>query len=65
MDIAEISMSLSQNKLMTAVGTAMLSNTLDIAEGQSELFAEGIDMNSPSLESLVYSTSGTSIDLRI
>ncbi|MBE5912376.1 YjfB family protein [Pseudobutyrivibrio sp.] len=65
MDIAEISMSLSQNKLMSAVGTAMLSKTLNMAEGQTELLTEGIDMSSPSLESLVYPTSGTSIDLRI
>ena len=30
MDIAEISMSLSQNQLMSAVGTAMLGKTLDM-----------------------------------
>ncbi len=65
MDIAEISMNMSQNKLMSAVGTAMLSKTLDFASGQADLLTEGIDMNSPSLESLVYPTSGTAIDLRI
>ncbi len=65
MDIAQLSMNLSQNNLMNAVGTAMLSKTLDLMEGQADALTAGIDMNSPSLESLVYPTSGTSIDLRI
>ena len=37
MDIAEISMNLSQNQLMTAVGTAMLGKTIDLVEGQPPL----------------------------
>ena len=65
MDISELSMSLSQNKLLTAVGTAMLGKTLDVMEVQAQLLTEGIDMNAPSLESLVYPTSGTMIDMRI
>ena len=65
MDVAEISMNLSQNKLMSAVGTSMLSKSLDLIEGQVAMLTEGMDMNSPSLESLVYPTSGTAIDLRI
>lgn len=65
MDVAEISMNLSQNKLMSAVGTSMLSKSLDLIEGQVTMLTEGLDMNSPSLESLVYPTSGTAIDLRI
>lgn len=65
MDVAEISMNLSQNKLMSAVGTSMLSKSLDLIEGQITMLTEGLDMNSPSLESLVYPTSGTAIDLRI
>ncbi|MBR5636203.1 MAG: YjfB family protein [Pseudobutyrivibrio sp.] len=65
MDISELSMNLSQNKLLTAVGTAMLGKTLDVMEGQAQLFTEGIDMSAPSLESLVYPTSGTMIDMRI
>ncbi len=65
MDITELSMSLSQNKLLTAVGTTVLGKTLDVMEGQAQLFAEGIDMNAPSLESLVYPTSGTMIDMRL
>ena len=65
MDIAEISMNLSQNQLLTAVGTAMLGKTLDVVEGQAEALTKSMDMNSPSLESLVYPTSGTIIDMRI
>ena len=65
MDVSEISMSLSQNQLMNAVGTTMIGKTLDLMEGQAELFTKAMDMNSPSLESLVYPTSGTAIDLRI
>ncbi|MCR5195853.1 MAG: YjfB family protein [Pseudobutyrivibrio sp.] len=65
MDVSEISMSLSQNQLMNAVGTTMIGKTLDLMEGQAELFTKAMDMNSPSLESLVYPTSGTMIDMRI
>lgn len=65
MDIAEISMSLSQNQLMSAVGTAMLGKTLDLVEGQGQALVESMSMNTPSLESLVYPTSGTMIDVRV
>ncbi len=65
MDIAEISLNMSQNQIMSAVGTAMLGKTLDLVEGQTELLTEGMNMNSPSLESLVYPTSGTMVDMRI
>ncbi len=65
MDIAEVSMNLSQNQLMTAVGTAMLGKTMDLVEGQAQALTEGLNMNSPSLESLVYPTSGTVIDMRV
>ncbi|SDB23189.1 Putative motility protein [Pseudobutyrivibrio sp. YE44] len=65
MDIAQLSMNLSQSQLLSAVGTAMLGKSLDVMEGQVEAMTEGMNMNSPSLESLVYPTSGTSIDLRI
>ena len=65
MDIAKISMNLSQSSLMNAVGTAMLSKSLDLVEGQAEALTASMDMNTPSLESLVYPTSGTSIDMRI
>ncbi len=65
MDIAEISMSLSQNQLMSAVGTAMLGKTLDIVEGQADALTASMNMNTPSLESMVYPTSGTMIDMRI
>lgn len=65
MDIAEISMSLSQSQLLNEVGTTMLGKSLDLMEGQAQAFAKAMDMNAPSLESLVYPTSGTSIDLRV
>ena len=65
MDIAQLSMSLSQNQIMSAVGTAMLGKTLDLMEGQADAFTASVDMNSPSLESLVYPTSGTMIDVRV
>ncbi|MCR4830068.1 MAG: YjfB family protein [Pseudobutyrivibrio sp.] len=65
MDIAEISMNLSQNQLMSAVGTAMLGKTLDIVEGQADALTASMNMNTPSLESMVYPTSGTMIDMRI
>ncbi len=65
MDITELSMSLSQNQLLNAVGATMLGKSMDLMEGQAEAFAQAIDMNAPSLESLVYPTSGTSIDLRV
>mgnify|MGYP002625807111 CR=1 FL=1 len=65
MDIAELSMNLSQNRILSAVGTAMLGKTIDLMEGQTDILTSGIDMNAPSLESMVYPTSGTSIDIRV
>ncbi|MCR5415858.1 MAG: YjfB family protein [Pseudobutyrivibrio sp.] len=66
MDIAELSMSLNQNRIMSAVGTAMLGKTLDLVEGQADMMTDTMgSMNTPSLESLVYPTSGTQIDMRI
>mgnify|MGYP002623898470 FL=1 len=66
MDITELSMSLSQNRILSAVGTAMLGKTLDLVEGQADMMTESMAGNSsPSLESLVYPTSGTQIDMRI
>ena len=65
MDISELSMSLSQNNVLSAVGTAMLGKTSDVMEGQAQAFSEGINMSAPSLESLVYPTSGTVVDMRI
>ncbi len=66
MDITELSMSLSQNRILSAVGTAMLGKTLDLVEGQADMMTESMASNSsPSLESLVYPTSGTQIDMRI
>lgn len=65
MDIASLSMGMSQNKIMTAVNTAMLDKTLDLAEAQTSMLTESMAATSPSLESLVYPTMGTQIDMTV
>lgn len=65
MDIAQISMNLSQGSLMNAVGTTLLGKAIDMSQEQADFFTDSMNMNSPSLESLVYPTSGTAIDIRV
>ncbi len=66
MDITELSMDLSQNKLLTQVGTAMLCKSMDVAESQAAMMADSMAMvQQPSLEALTFSTQGTAIDLRV
>ncbi len=66
MDITELSMDLSQNKLLTQVGTAMLCKSMDVAESQVAMMADSMAMvQQPSLEALTFSTQGTAIDLRV
>lgn len=65
MDIASLSMGMSQNKIMTAVNTAMLDKTLDLAVAQTSMLTESMAAASPSLESLVYPTMGTQIDITV
>ncbi len=66
MDITELSMDLSQNKLLTQVGTAMLCKSMDMAENQAAMMADSMAMvQQPSLEALTFSTQGTAIDLRV
>ena len=66
MDIASLSMSMSQNNLMSAVGTKMLSNSIDLMESQNAMLADTISATAtPSLESLVYPTQGTAIDITV
>ena len=43
MDITGISMAMSQNKVMTQVGIAMMSNTMDIAETAGAAITNMID----------------------
>lgn len=66
MDIARLSMDLSQTQLLNNVGFAMMAKTMDMAEAQGEMTAELISsMPSPSLESLVNPAIGGNIDLAI
>ncbi len=66
MDITELSMDLSQNKLLTQVSTAMLCKSMDVAESQTAMMADSMAMvQQPSLEALTISTQGTAIDLRV
>lgn len=66
MDIPELSMAMSQNKIMTSVGTAVLSNSLDMMEAQAAQMAGLIDAApAPSLESLVNPSVGANIDMLV
>ena len=66
MDIARLSMDLSQTQLLNNVGFAMMAKTMDMAEAQGEMTAELISsMPSSSLESLVNPAIGGNIDLAI
>lgn len=65
MDIAQLSMNMSQNQILNAVSTSMLSKSIDLASSQVDMMTKSMDASSPSLESLVYSTSGTQIDMRV
>lgn len=49
MDIPSLSMTLSQNKVMSDVGVALLSKSLDMAESTSANVSEMIDAAAPSL----------------
>jgi hypothetical protein len=49
MDIASLSMTLSQNKVMGDVGVALLSKSLDMAENASVNVSEMIENSAPSL----------------
>ena len=67
MDIAQVSMNMSQANAVTTFSTAMLDNSLDLIEEQGALLANSISSApSPSLESLVYpNTMGTAIDTTV
>lgn len=63
MDIASLSMTLSQNKVMSDVGVALLSNSLDMADNLSENVSDMIDaVPSPSLSPVGV---GDNIDITI
>lgn len=63
MDIASLSTGLAQSNLMTDVGTALLSKSLDQAQQVSGALTEMID--AASLEHSVNPDLGGSIDVRI
>lgn len=65
MDIAQLSMDMSQNRVLSAVGTSMLSKSMDLATSEMDMLDKSMTGTSPSLESLVYPTSGTQIDMRV
>ena len=63
MDIASLSMGLSQSQTLTDVGTAMLAKSLDMAEMTGSAVAELID--SAAMERSVYPDIGGNIDLKV
>ncbi|MBQ7430570.1 MAG: YjfB family protein [Butyrivibrio sp.] len=62
MDIAELSMVLSQNRVMNDYGVAMLSKSLDMAKDTSETLT---DMMDNSMELSVNPDIGSNIDIRL
>lgn len=63
MDIAGLSTSLSQAKLMTECGVAMLSKSMDSMDALSEGLVEMIDAS--AMELSVNPAVGSNIDIRI
>lgn len=63
MDIASLSMNLAQNNLMSNVGTAMLSKSIDQAKMTGNTVDELLD--SSALELSVNPDIGSNIDIRI
>ena len=62
MDIPSLSMALSQNRVLTDVGVAMLSKNLDFMKDVGSNFAEQIDSVS---ELSVNPNVGSNIDIRL
>lgn len=66
MDIASMSMYLSQAKAMQSIGTSLLAKQLDVMEAQGDMMAQSMaSAPSPSLESLVSPSMGTAIDMTV
>ena len=66
MDIARLSMNMSQAQTLQNVGVAVLDQALDTQKMQSQGMAEIINSApSPSLETLVNPSIGRNIDLTI
>lgn len=63
MDIAALSMAMSQEKIMSDVGTAMLSNALDL---QEEVGSEVVEMiDSAAMERSVNPSVGQVMDISV
>lgn len=66
MDVAGLSMALSQSKVMQSVGVSMLKEQLDVMSESADLMASAMATGpSPSLESLVNPSVGSNIDLTV
>ena len=62
MDIAALSMAMSQNKIMSDVGVAMLSKNLDLLNTVGEGFVESVEAIP---ETSVNPNIGSNIDIRV
>ncbi|HAN50306.1 MAG TPA: putative motility protein [Lachnospiraceae bacterium] len=66
MDIAGLSVSLSNAKVANAFSTAMLAKQLDVAKDAGQSLVASLDsMPSPSLETSVNPSVGSNIDLTV
>jgi hypothetical protein len=62
MDIAALSMAMSQNKIMSDVGTAVLSKAIDTGEQMGQSIVNMIDR---SMELSVNPNIGSNIDISV
>ncbi len=63
MDIAALSMAMSQEKVMNEVGTAMLKNALDV---QEDVGAEVVEMiDSAAMERSINPSIGNAVDISV
>ena len=62
MDIAALSMAMSQNKIMSDVGTAVLSKAIDTGEQMGQSIVNMIDR---SMELSVNPNVGSNIDISV
>ena len=66
MDIAGLSMAMSQSRMMTELGTKVLAMNLNTLDGMGEALTASMDaMPSPSLESMVNPAVGGNIDIAV
>ena len=66
LDVVGLAMSMSQQKVMSSVGAALLSNALDNTESMGANMASMINSApAPSLESMVNPNMGTAIDMTV